>query len=47
MKLDYVLMGSNENPLYLDFWPVVSKVWKELFNITPLMVLMMDYRHNL
>lgn len=37
MKLDYVLMGSNENPLYLDFWPVVSKVWKELFNITPVL----------
>lgn len=30
-------MGSNENPLYLDFWPVVSKIWKERFNITPVL----------
>jgi hypothetical protein len=37
MRIKYALMGSNENPLYLDFWPVVSKVWKELFDITPVL----------
>ena len=25
------------NPFYLDFWPIVSKVWKDLFNITPVL----------
>ncbi len=35
-------MGSNMNPLYLDFWPIVSKVWKEVFNITPVLGLIGD-----
>ena len=42
MKINYVLMGSNNNPLYLDFWPIVSKVWKEVFNITPVLGLISD-----
>jgi hypothetical protein len=35
-------MGSNDNPTYLDFWPVVSKVWKEVFKITPVLGLISD-----
>lgn len=42
MKIDYALMGSNKNPLYLDFWPIVSKVWKKKFNITPVLGLISD-----
>jgi hypothetical protein len=42
MNFDYVIMGSNKDPLYLDFWPVVSKVWKEKFNITPVLGLIDD-----
>lgn len=42
MKIDYVIMGSNENPLYLDFWPIISKTWKEIFNITPVLGLICD-----
>lgn len=37
MKIDYALVGSNSNPMYLDFWPVVSKVWKTVFNVTPVL----------
>jgi hypothetical protein len=37
MKIDYVIVSSNENPYYLDFWPTISKVWKEKFNITPVL----------
>jgi hypothetical protein len=37
MKIDYVLLGSNSDPLYLDFWPITSKVWKNTFNITPVL----------
>lgn len=37
MKIDYVIVSSNENPYYLDFWPIISKVWKEKFNITPVL----------
>jgi len=42
MKIDYVLMGSTTDPFYLDFWPIVSKIWKEVFNITPILGLMTD-----
>lgn len=35
-------MGSNLNPLYLDFWPIVAKVWKEVFNIIPVLGLISD-----
>lgn len=37
MKIDYALVGSTTNPFYLDFWPIVSKIWKENFNITPIL----------
>ena len=42
MKIDYVIVSSNNNPYYLDFWPVISKVWKEKFNITPVLGLISD-----
>jgi len=42
MQVDYCLMGSTNDPLYLDFWPVVSKVWKEVFNVTPVLGLICD-----
>lgn len=42
MKIKYAIMGSNMNPLYYDFWPVISKVWKEVFNITPVLGLICD-----
>jgi hypothetical protein len=35
-------MGSNLNPMYLDFWPIISKTWKEIFNITPILGLICD-----
>ena len=37
MNIDYVILGSDENPYYYDFWPIVSKVWKEIFNVTPVL----------
>jgi hypothetical protein len=42
MKIKYAIVGSNLNPLYIDFWPVVSKVWKTIFNITPVLALICD-----
>lgn len=35
-------MGSTLDPLYFDFWEPVSKVWKEKFNITPVLGLITD-----
>lgn len=43
MKINYVIMGSNMDPLYLDFWPIISKVWKEKFNIIPVLGLITNY----
>jgi hypothetical protein len=40
--LNYVIIGSDENPLYYDFWDVISKVWLEVFKITPVLGLISD-----
>lgn len=42
MKIDYVIMSSTTNPYYLDFWPIVSKIWKVKFNVTPILFLVGD-----
>ena len=42
MKINYSIIGSDLNPLYLDFWPIVSKVWKEFFKITPVLGLICE-----
>jgi len=41
-NIKYVLMGSDTNPMYLEFWPVVSKIWKEVFGIIPVLGLICD-----
>jgi hypothetical protein len=41
-KINYVVVGANKNPLYLDFWPIVSKIWKENFDVTPVLGLIDD-----
>jgi len=41
-KIEYAIMGSDTNPMYIDFWPLVSKVWKTVFNITPVLGLIGD-----
>ena len=30
MKIDNVILSSNNDPKYLDFWPIVSKAWQNL-----------------
>lgn len=47
MKIDYVLIGSNEDPMYLDFWPIVSKVWREKFNIVPVLGLITNEKEEI
>jgi len=39
MKISKVIVSSDENPLYLDFWPVISKIWSEFFNIEPILAI--------
>lgn len=37
MQLTKAIVSSNENPRYLDFWPYVSKAWKDLIGIEPVL----------
>jgi hypothetical protein len=46
MKLDLVIHSSDSNPFYLDFWPLVSRVWKEGFGIEPIL-LYIDENHDI
>lgn len=38
MKIDYAIHSSDSNPFYLDFWSVVSEIWKVKFNVTAILV---------
>jgi hypothetical protein len=38
MKIDRVMLSSNENINYYPFWNVLSKVYKENFNIIPTLI---------
>jgi hypothetical protein len=38
MKIDRVILVLNNNPSYTHFLKVVSKVWKDNFNITPTLI---------
>lgn len=33
MMFDRVILSSNEDPKYLQFWPIVSMAWKRLFGV--------------
>lgn len=35
MKIDRVILSVDNNPTYTVFWNIVSKIWKEKFNINP------------
>ena len=30
MKIDYVIISSDDNPMYKDFYPIVAKRWHDL-----------------
>lgn len=42
MKIDKSIVSSNMNLDYLDFWPLVARVWKTKFNIEPVLLLICD-----
>lgn len=46
MKIDKVILSSDSNPMYLNFWPIVSKIWKIKFNIDPVL-LYIDEDHSI
>ena len=38
MKVDRVILATNNNPLYYDFWNNLSFTYKEKFGITPTLI---------
>lgn len=39
LRIDRVIVSSDANPLYVPFWPIVAKTWKQLVGITPTLIL--------
>ena len=37
MKIDTVILSSNDNKDYLDFWPIVSEAWSN-FGVEPILI---------
>lgn len=50
MNIDFAIVSSDDNPFYLDFWPVVSKLWRERMKIEPILLYFgnkdLDQRHG-
>jgi len=38
MKVNKVILATNNNPIYSSQWDVVAPIWKNVFNIDPILV---------
>jgi hypothetical protein len=38
MRIDKAIHASDDKEFYLDFWPIVSKIWRKKFNIEPVLL---------
>lgn len=39
LKITRAIVSSDTNPMYLDFWPIVAKMWKDHIGIQPTLAL--------
>lgn len=39
LKIDRVILATDNNPAYIEFWPVVAKAWKERIGVQPTLAL--------
>lgn len=46
MRPEIALHSCDSNPMYLDFWPLVSKVWRLRMGIEPILVYI-DENHDI
>ena len=37
-----VILSTNTNPMYFDFWPIAAKAWKKRIGLTPTLALICD-----
>jgi len=35
LKIDRVIISTDTNPMYMDFWPAVAKAWEKIVGIKP------------
>lgn len=42
LKLDRVILATDTHENYIQFWPIVAKVWKEVVGVTPTLALIAD-----
>jgi len=35
LKIDRVIVSTDTNPMYMDFWPIVAEAWEKLVGIRP------------
>ncbi|MDR3646001.1 MAG: hypothetical protein P4L22_00485 [Candidatus Babeliales bacterium] len=42
LKIDRVILSTDANPDYIQFWPIVSKVWQDYIGIKPTLALIAD-----
>lgn len=38
-KIDRVILASDNNPTYLEFWPIVAKAWTQIVGVRPTLAL--------
>lgn len=46
LKIDRVILATNNNPLYIDFWPYSAKAWSQLMGVKPTLALVADTNVN-
>jgi hypothetical protein len=47
MKLfDRVVLSANEDPKFLDFWPIVSQAWRKLFDVEVSLAFLTNREHH-
>ena len=39
LKLNRVILATDANPDYIEFWPIVAKAWKEIVGLKPTLAL--------
>ena len=39
LKIDRVILATNDNPDYIQFWPTAAKAWQEIVGVRPTLAL--------
>lgn len=42
LKIDRVILSTDNNPNYIEFWPIVAKLWKDVIGVKPTLALIAD-----